>query len=87
MYNDFACHIDGLRQNVVKTSTCMYTVTADWEYILDWAPGSDRIFMASTCMGRGFKHSAALGESIAQLVTSGSSSIDLTAYRINRFSP
>lgn len=88
MYYDFACHIEGLLQNVVKASTCMYTVTADWEYILDWAPNSDRIFIASPCMGRGFKHSAALGESIAQLVTSDSSDIDLTAYRIgNRFSP
>lgn len=87
MYDDFACHIAGLQRNVVKTATCMYTVTADREYILDWAPGSDRVFVVSACMGRGFKHSAALGESIAQLFVDGFSDIDLTAYRIgNRFS-
>ncbi len=86
MYRDFASRIKGLSRRVVKASTCIYTVTRDWEYVLDWAPESDRVFVASACMGRGFKHSTAIGEAIAQTISSGNSEIDLSAFRIsNRF--
>jgi sarcosine oxidase len=39
----------------------------------------------SPCSGHGFKHSAGLGEAIAQLVTTGASDADLTPFRIGRF--
>lgn len=86
-YDEFASRIEGLKPNAIRTATCSYTVTSDWESIFDWAPGSERILAVSHCMGRGFKHSAAVGESIAQMITNGSTEIDLSQYRIHgRFS-
>ena len=41
--------------------------------------------MASPCSGHGFKHSAAIGEAIAELVVTGRSRFDLTPFSLARF--
>ena len=82
MYERFGRLVHGVTPDLVKAITCTYTVTGDWEYLIDWKPGSERTLLVSACMGRGFKHSAALGEAVAQLATVGRSDIDLSAYRI-----
>jgi len=64
---------------------CLYTTTPDANFVLDFYPGQDRIVVASPCSGHGFKHSAAIGETIAQLVIDGKSKLDITGFKINRF--
>jgi sarcosine oxidase len=43
------------------------------------------VLLVSPCSGHGFKHSAGLGEAIAQRITTGTSDADLSPFRIGRF--
>ena len=75
----------GLSNTVIKTATCMYTVTPDTAFVLDVHPLYPQLFIASPCSGHGFKHSAAIGEVLAELVVDGSTHYDISAFRLNRF--
>lgn len=70
---------------VVKSVRCLYTVTPDHQFIIDKHPEYSNVLLASPCSGHGFKHSAAIGESLAQWVTDGTSGIDLSAFALRRF--
>ncbi len=61
----------GIRPVALRSTACMYTVTPDSGFIVDWMPGDARVLMASACSGHGFKHSAGLGEAIAKGVAEG----------------
>ena len=76
-----APNLRGVRAPCVKTVTCLYTATPDFHFVIDRQPAMDRVIVASPCSGHGFKHSAALGEAIAQLVTDGRSALDLSPFR------
>jgi sarcosine oxidase len=52
---------------VVKSAACLYTATADFRFLVERLPGAPRLILASPCSGHGFKHSAALGERLAQM--------------------
>lgn len=86
MYARFvAPNFSGLGPTCVKSAVCLYTVTPDFGFVIDWLPGSERVLIASPCSGHGFKHSAAIGEDLAQLVTEGRSKSELSAFRLDRF--
>jgi sarcosine oxidase len=65
--------------------TCLYTATPDGNFVIDFHPDSDRIIVASPCSGHGFKHSAAIGEALAELVSDGRSRIDVGSFSTRRF--
>ena len=65
--------------------TCLYTTTPDSHFVIDFYPGDERIIIASPCSGHGFKHSAAIGEVVSELVTMGKSRIDIDGFRLDRF--
>jgi sarcosine oxidase len=86
MYNSYvAPFIPGLRAACRQVSTCYYTVTPDFGFVVDNHPANERVIVASCCSGHGFKHSAALGEAIAQLVLNGRSQMDLSPFSLARF--
>ena len=64
-----AGRIGGVGQRVIRSSACIYTHAPDGHFVIDRHPTSDRILIASACSGHGFKHSAAVGEHIAEVVT------------------
>jgi sarcosine oxidase len=68
----------------VKSAVCLYTVTPDSAFVIDWLPSSERVIICSPCSGHGFKHSAAIGECIAELVSAGRTKLDLSAFRLGR---
>jgi sarcosine oxidase len=74
-----------LRRKCVKAVVCLYTVTPDAEFVIDFHPDSERIIIASPCSGHGFKHSAAIGEALSELALAGKSHFDLSAFGLNRF--
>lgn len=78
-------HLDGVRGRCVKAVTCLYTVTPDHHFLIDVHPDFPQILVASPCSGHGFKHSAAIGEVLAQWVTEGQSQIDVSAFSFARF--
>ncbi|MBS0664300.1 MAG: N-methyl-L-tryptophan oxidase [Verrucomicrobia bacterium] len=76
----------GLGPQCRKTATCLYTITPDFAFVIDELPGQPRVLVASPCSGHGFKHSAAVGEALAEIVVEGRSRIDLSGFRWARFS-
>lgn len=77
--------IIGVSSKITKTATCLYTVTPNARFIIDKLPENDRVIIASPCSGHGFKHSAAIGEVLAELAMSGKSTIDISAFSFDRF--
>lgn len=82
------------QRKCIKTAVCLYTVTPDSGFVIDWLPSklsaqtsSKRIVLCSPCSGHGFKHAAAIGESIAEMLTTGHSRLDLSAFSLGRFVP
>lgn len=61
------------------------TCTPDFGFVIDQLPDHPQITVVSPCSGHGFKHSAAIGESIVQIVFDGQSKIDLEKFRFGRF--
>ena len=80
-----APYLRGVTDRCIRTATCLYTVTPDFGFIIDRHPHSDRVIIASPCSGHGFKHSAAIGEALAQWVVDGRSHIDLDPFSLRRF--
>ena len=78
-------HLSGLNNKCVKAASCLYTVTPDFGFVIDMLPGSDRVLVASPCSGHGFKHSAAIGEALAERAIEGASRQDLSAFALARF--
>jgi len=77
--------LHGISPHCLKATTCLYTVTPDSGFVIDFHPQYKNVIIASPCSGHGFKHSAAIGEVLAQLAMRGKSDIDISAFRIDRF--
>jgi sarcosine oxidase len=85
-YNKYiAKHLPGLSNKCIKATSCLYTVTPDSKFIIDTHPAYPQIIIASPCSGHGFKHSAAIGEALSELATEGKSHLDLSAFKVDRF--
>lgn len=80
-----AGRLQGIGPQAVRSITCLYTVTPDSHFLIDRHPDSDRILVASPCSGHGFKHSAAIGEALAEIIIEGRSRIDLSPFALSRF--
>ena len=77
--------IIGVSPKCIKTATCLYTVTPNARFIIDKLLENERVIIASPCSGHGFKHSAAIGEILAELVTEGKSKIDISVFAFKNF--
>ncbi len=70
----------GILPRSVHDATCLYTTTADARFVIDRHPELDRVTMVSACSGHGFKHSAAVGEAVADGLLGRAPRIDLTPF-------
>ncbi|MBL8588707.1 MAG: N-methyl-L-tryptophan oxidase [Methylobacteriaceae bacterium] len=70
---------------VTRSATCLYTTTPDGGFVIDCDPRSERILVVSPCSGHGFKHSAAIGEAVAERLIDGAARLDLTPFSLARF--
>lgn len=75
--------LKGIGPKCVKAVTCLYTMTPDSGFVIDRL--DENMILASPCSGHGFKHSAAIGETLAEMAIDGYSKIDISAFAINRF--
>ena len=72
--------------NVVTSWAGLYTITPDWNMIVDRAPGVDGVYLAVGGSGHSFKLAPAIGECLAELIIDGrSSTVDITPLRATRF--
>ena len=74
--------MNGITPNCLKAAACLYTSTADNNFIIDHHPDSGNVVVVSACSGHGFKHSAAVGELAAAFALSGERSAELEQFRL-----
>ena len=70
----------GVTAERVHAIACPYTVAPDGRFMVAAHPTVPGALVASACSGHGFKHSAALGEALAELSLQGRSQIDLGCF-------
>jgi sarcosine oxidase len=68
-------------------TTCMYTNTPDEHFIIDFHPHDKNIIIASPCSGHGFKFASGTGKILADMALGEPVSLDISPFRIARFSP
>ena len=85
----FEAHVAGRLRSVtpeaVHTAACLYTVSSDSGFIVDAHPTQPHVTVVSACSGHGFKHSAGLGEALAQQLMGQAGGVDLGAFSLARF--
>jgi sarcosine oxidase len=80
----FEAHIRGRLRSVtprsVHDATCLYTSTTDGRFVIDRHPECPNVTVVSACSGHGFKHSAAVGESVADTILGQAPHVDLSSF-------
>lgn len=77
-------YLPGASGPVAETVTCLYTMTPDENYIVDRHPQFDQVLIGRGCSGTSFKYSAVLGEMLAELALSGSTTLDRVHMAVGR---
>ena len=85
-----AAHLEarmpGLLPQALRSVVCPYTTTRDGDFLVSRAPENDRVLLVSACSGHGFKHSAGLGEAVAEMVTGAADVPALAGFAAGRLS-
>jgi sarcosine oxidase len=76
-----------LSRDPLDWTTCVYTNTADGNFVVDFHPRDSRTIVVSACSGHGFKFASVIGEIAADLATDGRTEHDISLFAIQRFSP
>jgi sarcosine oxidase len=78
-------YFHGLTRECLRAATCLYTSMRDARFLIDTHPEYKNVTIVSPCSGHGFKHSASIGEAIAERVLTGESRLDLSEFSFERF--
>jgi sarcosine oxidase len=68
---------------VIRTKTCLYTLTPDRDFVVDAVPGHDSVFVAIGA-GHAFKFASLIGRALAELALDGQAACDLAPFAIDR---
>lgn len=72
-------YFSDLDETCVKAKVCLYTCVPKARFVIDLHPSMKNVVVASPCSGHGFKHSAAIGETLAQMAL-GQTHLDLSKF-------
>lgn len=72
--------LQGLSGRAVRRAACLYTMAPDGRFRVDSPAAWPGLTAVSACSGHGFKHSAALGEALAERLLTGRSTLDLAPF-------
>lgn len=75
-----ATRLRGVTPCLTKAATCLYTCTPSANFIVDWHPEHRNALVISACSGHGFKHSAAIGEAVAEMIESDATPTSLLPF-------
>ncbi|HET6262261.1 MAG TPA: N-methyl-L-tryptophan oxidase, partial [Chloroflexia bacterium] len=78
-------YMPGAAGALKATTTCVYTVTPDADFVIDRHPEHPQVVYASPCSGHGFKFSSAIGEVLCDLALEGTSEFEVTVFSAPRF--
>jgi sarcosine oxidase len=67
------------------STVCLYTNTPDFHFVIDVHPAVSGVAYASACSGHGFKFAPIVGEILADLATTGSTTYSIDQFRASRF--
>jgi sarcosine oxidase len=70
-----------LGQTPLRSASCHYTSTRGSRFVIDRHPDHDSVMIVSACSGHGFKHSAAIGEAVAQWIADEPRAVDLQPFQ------
>lgn len=74
------------RGHLRESQVCLYTNTPDLHFIADVHPSHPRqVVVLSACSGHGFKFATAIGEIASELLATGTSTHDVSMFRMGRF--
>ena len=65
----------------MRSVSCLYTSTRGSRFVIDRHPVHANVMIVSACSGHGFKHSAAIGEAVAQRLAGEPLRLDLQPFR------
>ncbi len=65
----------------LRAVPCLYTSTRGSRFIVDRHPSHPNVTIVSACSGHGFKHSAAIGEAVAETIATGRTATALAPFR------
>lgn len=81
MYTQYiAPHLPDVSNKCLRAEACLYTLAPDWRFLIDHHPNDRDVIIASPCSGHGFKHSAAIGEVIADMATNTAPAVDISEF-------
>jgi sarcosine oxidase len=90
--SDFTAVIDKVRPRfpslagqILKATTCLYTMTPDEHFIIGFHPRFPSVSVACGFSGHGFKFAPVVGEILTQLATQGNSSHPIEIFSPGRF--
>jgi monomeric sarcosine oxidase len=75
---------NGIQATPTDASTCLYTMSADGEMILDNLPGFQNVSIFTGGSGRAFKFTPLFGRILVDLATTGKTYYDISPFSINR---
>jgi sarcosine oxidase len=71
-----------LGPRAVRSAVCLYTKVDFGRFVIDRHPAHPRVMFASPCSGHGFKHSAAVGEALADTLMGQEPKVDLAPFTL-----
>lgn len=66
----------------LRTVSCLYTNARESRFVIGSPPAHPGVTIVSACSGHGFKHSAAIGEAVAETLLDGTSRLDLAPFAL-----
>jgi glycine/D-amino acid oxidase-like deaminating enzyme len=69
----------------VGFDSCYYSMTPDEGFVIDFAPGTERVVVMAGFSGHGFKFAPLLGRAAAELVCDGVTEIGEESTLLQRF--
>ena len=77
-------NVPGIFGPVAAAAVCMYTNTADEDFIVDHLPGLPQVVVATGLSGHGFKLAPALGDALTDLALDGGTALPIGFLRLAR---
>jgi sarcosine oxidase len=78
-------YLPGLTEEILEGKICLYTLTPDEHFIIDFYPGRSHIVIAVGFSGHGFKFAPVIGEILADLALEGRTPYSIGKFQISRF--
>ena len=83
---DFAKrHLRGVTSKVLEGKICLYTLTPDEHFLIDFHPEKRNIVLAAGFSGHGFKFAPVVGEILTDLIQKGSTDHPISKFSLSRF--